>query len=78
MEDLILLFLVIVLLVATVGMTQGREHMTEEIKPPTKEESYNKVAAALSKFGPSGTYSAFDTQLKMQEDVLMRSEEEEE
>jgi hypothetical protein len=57
-------------------MTQGREHMTEEIKPPTKEESYNKVAAALSKFGPSGTYSAFDTQLKMQEDVLMRSEEE--
>lgn len=76
MEDLILLFLVVVLLVATVGMTQGREYMTEEIKPPTKEESYNKVASVLARVGPSGTYAAFDTQLKMQEDVLMRSEEE--
>ena len=76
MEDLILLFLVIVLLVATVGMTQEREHMTEEIKAPTKEESYNKVASVLAKVGPPGTFSAFDTQLKTQEDVLMRSEEE--
>jgi hypothetical protein len=76
MEDLILLFLVIVLLVATVGMTQGREHMTEKIKAPTKEESYDKVASALARLGPTGTFSAFDTQLTKQEDVLMRSEEE--
>ena len=75
MEDLILLFLVVVLLVATVGIT-GREHMTEAIKAPTKEESYSKVASVLAKVGPAGTFSAFDTQLKTQEDVLMRSEEE--
>jgi hypothetical protein len=77
MEDLILLFLVVVLLVATVGMTQGREYMTEEIKPPTKEESYDKVAAALSKFGPSGPFAAFGTELKKQEDVLMHDDDEE-
>jgi hypothetical protein len=76
MEDLILLFLVVVLLVLTVGMTQGREYMTEEIKPPTKEESYNKVANALAKLGPSGTFAAFGTELKRHEDVLMHDDEE--
>ena len=76
MEDLILLFLVIVLLVATVGMTNGREYMKEEIKAPTIQESYDKVSQVLAKVGPAGTFSAFDTQLTKQEDVLMRSEEE--
>lgn len=73
-EDLILLFLLTVLLVATVGTT--REHMTEQVIAPNKGESYDKMVRALAKFGPSGTFSAFDTELKKQEDILMRSEEE--
>ena len=73
-EDLILLFLVTVLLVATVGTT--REHMTEQAQAPAEKESYNKMARALAKLGPSGTFAAFESELKKQEDILLRTEEE--
>jgi hypothetical protein len=75
-EELILLFLVTVLLVATIGTT--REHMTEQVPIPTRAESYDKVVKTLTKYGPAGTFRAFDIQLKAQEDILMHDEGEDE
>jgi hypothetical protein len=73
-EDLILLFLVVALLVATINMTAvGREHMTKS--PPTQlspEESLQIVESSLKKSGPSGTYAAFDTQLSKYEDLIAK------
>ena len=82
-EDLVVLFLVIMLLVATVSMTPtGREHMTKTTKkkkttPPTElspEESLEIVENSLKKVGPSGTYAAFDTQLSKYEDLIAKDE----
>lgn len=73
-EDLIILFLVVILLVAAVGTT--REHMTEEIVPPSKFESYNTVTRALKARGPTGTFTAFDAELKKNEDLVLRDENE--
>ena len=71
-EDLILLFLVVALLVATINVTTtGREHMTKT--PPTQlspEESLQIVETSLKKSGPAGTYAAFDTQLSKYEDLI--------
>lgn len=71
-EDLILLFLVTVLLVATVGTT--REHLTEQVKPMSKEDSYNAVVRSLQKVGTQGTYEIFNQKLGKQEEMIMRDE----
>jgi hypothetical protein len=79
MEDLILLFLVIVLLVATVGMTQGREHMSKKKKEPppmSREKSLEVVTAALEKYGRQGTLKLFDAQLQKMEDLAAKENEE--
>lgn len=78
MEDLILLFLVIVLLVATVGMTQGREHMSKNKKEPppmSREKSLEVVTAALEKHGRQGTLKLFDAQLQKMEDLAAKENE---
>lgn len=76
-EDLVALFLVIMLLVATVSMTTtGREYMANT-KPPTElsqEESLEIVENSLKKAGPSGTYAAFNTQLSKYEDLISKDE----
>lgn len=76
-EDLVVLFLVSMLLVATIGMTTtGREYMTKT-KPPTEltpEESLEIVQNSLKKAGPSGTYAAFDTRLSKYEDLIAKDE----
>jgi len=71
-EDLILLFLVTVLLVATVGTT--REHLTEQVKPMSKEDSYNAVVRSLQKVGTQGTYEIFNQKIGKQEEMIMRDE----
>ena len=75
-EDLVVLFLVTMLLVATIGMTTtGREYMTKT--PPTEmspEESLQIVESSLKKVGPSGTYAAFDTQLSKYEDLIAKDD----
>jgi hypothetical protein len=71
-EDLILLFLVTVLLVATVGTT--REYLTEQVKPMSKEDSYNAVVRSLQKVGTQGTYEIFNQKLGKQEEMIMRDE----
>ena len=80
-EDLVVLFLVIMLLVATVSMTTtGREYMANTKKkapPPTElspEESLEIVENSLKKVGPSGTFRAFDTQLSKYEDLIAKDE----
>lgn len=80
-EDLVLLFLVIMLLVATVSMTtSGREYMDNTKKkapPPTElspEESLEIVENSLKKVGPSGTFRSFDTQLSKYEDLIAKDE----
>ena len=80
-EDLVVLFLVTMLLVATIGVTTtGREYMTKKKKkapPPTElsqEESLQIVENSLKKVGPSGTYAAFDTQLSKYEDLIAKDE----
>lgn len=80
-EDLVLLFLVIMLLVATVSMTTtGREYMDNTKKkapPPTElspEESLEIVENSLKKVGPSGTFRSFDTQLSKYEDLIAKDE----
>lgn len=79
-EDLVVLFLVSMLLVATIGITTtGREYMTKTKKapPPTElspEESLEIVQNSLKKAGPSGTYAAFDTQLSKYEDLIAKDE----
>ncbi len=71
-EDLILLFLVTVLLIATVGTT--REHMTEEVKPLSKKASYNAVVRSLQTVGTMGTLDAFSREIGKQEEMVMRDE----
>jgi len=75
-EDLVLLFLVTMLLVATISMTTtGREYMTKT--PPAElspEESMQIVENSLKKVGPSGTYAAFDTQLSKYEDLIAKDD----
>jgi hypothetical protein len=71
-EDLILLFLVTVLLIATVGTT--REHLTEQVKPMSKEDSYNAVVRSLQKVGTQGTYEIFNQKIGKQEEMIMRDE----
>jgi hypothetical protein len=80
MEDLILLFLVIVLLVATVGMTQGREHMSKKKEPPpmSREKSLEVVTAVLEKHGPKGTLGLFDAQIQKMEDLAAKEDEKDE
>jgi len=79
-EDLVVLFLVTMLLVATIGMTTtGREYMTKKKKapPPTEmspEESLQIVESSLKKSGPAGTYAAFDTQLSKYEDLIAKDD----
>jgi len=79
-EDLVVLFLVTMLLIATIGMTTtGREYMTKKKKapPPTElspEESLEIVQNSLKKAGPSGTYAAFDTQLSKYEDLISKDD----
>lgn len=79
-EDLVVLFLVTMLLVATIGITTtGREYMTKKKKPPpptelSPEESLEIVENSLKKAGPSGTYAAFDTQLSKYEDLIANDE----
>jgi hypothetical protein len=79
-EDLVVLFLVIMLLVATVSMTTtGREYMANTNKkkaPPelSPEESLEIVENSLKKVGPSGTFRAFDTQLSKYEDLIAKDE----
>ena len=81
-EDLVVLFLVIMLLVATVSMTTtGREYMANTKKnkapPPTElspEESLEIVENSLKKVGPSGTFRAFDTQLSKYEELIAKDE----
>jgi|LauGreDrversion4_2_1035121.scaffolds.fasta_scaffold2133078_2 hypothetical protein len=78
-EDLVALFLVIMLLVATVSMTTtGREYManTKKKAPPelSPEESLEIVENSLKKAGPSGTYAAFNTQLSKYEDLISKDE----
>ena len=79
-EDLVVLFLVTMLLIATIGMTTtGREYMTNKKKapPPTElspEESLEIVQTSLKKAGPSGTYAAFDTQLSKYEDLIAKDD----
>lgn len=74
-EDLILLFMVTVLLVATVGTT--REHLTEEVKPMSKEDSYNAVVRSLQKVGTQGTYEIFNREIAKNEEMIMRDNGEE-
>jgi len=80
MEDLILLFLVIVLLVATVGMTQGREHMSKKKEPPpmSREKSLEVVRAVLEKHGRQGTLKLFDAQIQKMEDLAAKEDEKDE
>jgi len=77
MEDLILLFLVIVLLVATVGMTQEREHMRKKKEPPpmSREKSLEVVTAVLEKYGRQGTLKLFDAQIQKMEDLAAKEDE---
>lgn len=78
MEDLILLFLVVVLLVATVGMTQGREYMSSKKEPPpmSRDKSLQIVTSALEKHGRKGTLSLFDAQIQKMEDLAAKENEE--
>lgn len=79
MEDLILLFLVVTLLVFTVVST--REHMQAKKKkeptPMSKEKSLEIVTAALEKNGPKGTLGLFDAQIQKMEDLAAHENDKE-
>jgi hypothetical protein len=77
MEDLIILFLVVVLLVFSVQST--REHMKKGKEPElTPEDSMRDLTKALEKVGPKGTFALFNTQLKKYEDLIAHENDKDE
>lgn len=78
MEELILLFLVVTLLISTVIST--REHMkTKNKEPPpmSRDKSLEIVTAALQKNGPQGTLGLFDAQIQKMEDLAAHENDKE-